>query len=218
MAKKFLVLVLAFVGAGGVFAAEGGKFNVSAGVLGNFTGLFGSMKLELPAPIGDKEEKYSIIGGGASAFLDLTYAELGLGLNLVNQKSDSDGDDGTDFTWFSISLLGKYPFVLNDKMSVFPLVGFNWNIFLSGKNKNYDKEIKRDDLSDDYKDSFDAFILDLGGGADFALTEKLYLRASALFGIKFNSKEEQDFIDNSDGKGKIFTAGPTIKVGIGYKF
>jgi opacity protein-like surface antigen len=140
-------------------------------------------------------------------------------MDFANAKDPDDSDDdGADLTYFSVSLLGKYPIALGEKLTLFPLLGFDWNIFLSGKMG--DSDINRDDLADmigdDYKDTLDAFLIDLGLGVDFALTDALYLRASFLYGFKLNSKMEQEYVDDYDAK--IFTSGPTLKIGVGYKF
>jgi opacity protein-like surface antigen len=210
MAKKwFSILVLAAIVVGGAFALP--EFRLSAGGNGDFMALFGSTK------VGDYKSKTHTIGGGFAAFFDVTYAEIGLGMDFANQKDpDDDDDEGTNLTYFSISLLGKYPIALGEKVTLFPLLGFDWNIFTGGKEKNHDEKIKRNDLPDDYKSMYDAFLIDLGIGADFALTDALYLRGSFLYGFKLNSKYERDVADEFDAK--IFTSGPTLKIGIGYKF
>jgi lipopolysaccharide assembly outer membrane protein LptD (OstA) len=152
-----------------------------------------------------EDESETTTGIGIGAFFDATYAEIGLGLNFFN-------DDDTDTTYFSLSVLGKYPFDIGQKLTLFPLIGFDWNLFMSAKFG--DEEIKRADFEDD-ADELDMFIINFGLGADYALTDKLYLRGSLLYGIKVNSKSEQEIVD--DG-GKVFTGGPTFKVAVGYRF
>jgi hypothetical protein len=81
-------------------------------------------------------------------------------------------------------------------------------------------EIERADLKDmdDDEGAMDMFSIDVGLGADFTLTEKLYIRADALLGFTLPSKSMQENINDSDGKLKFFSCGPTIKVGLGYRF
>jgi opacity protein-like surface antigen len=168
---------------------------------------------------GSHESKTNTIGGGFGLFFDAAYAEIGVGIDFARFRNpDNSAAKGSDMAYFSISLLGKYPIALSEKLTLFPLLGFDWNIFLSGKSG--DTDVNRDDLADmigdDYVDSYDAFLIDLGVGADFALTDALYLRASFLYGFKLNSKMEQEYVDDMDAK--VFTSGPTLKVGVGYKF
>jgi hypothetical protein len=207
MAKKwFSVLVLAAIVAGGAFAAP--ELKLSAGANADFMALFGSTEM------GGSTSKTNTIGGGFAVFFDATYAEIGLGMDFANQKDPDDSGDGTDMTYFSISLLGKYPIALSEKLALFPLLGFDWNIFMGGKHG--DSDIKPSDLEGDMEGMYDAFLIDLGVGVDFALTDALYLRGSFLYGFKLNSKIEQKYVDDADAK--VFTSGPTLKVGVGYKF
>jgi opacity protein-like surface antigen len=207
MAKRFVsLLVLAAIVAGGVFAQEAAapkkKTGLSAGVYGDFMVLSGSQEEN------GNSIKNDTVGGGFGAFFDAKYVELDLGLDFA-KFDEHTGDSKFDLTYFSISLLGKYPIALDQKVTLFPLLGFDWNIFIEGKGD--DETLKRSDLPSDYKDYFDAFLIDLGVGADFALTPQLYLRTSALWGFKLKSKWEKEL-------DKAFTSGPTFKVGVGYKF
>jgi opacity protein-like surface antigen len=193
---------------------------MSAGLYGDFMALATTAKMEFKSEYGGGSEtkKVDTTGGGFGLFFDATYVEIGLGFDFVNSKDPDNSDDkGTDINYFSISLLGKYPIALSPKATLFPIIGFDWNVFMSGKDKESGNDLP--DPPDDYKDNYDAFIIDLGVGADFALSDKLYLRASAMYGIKCNSKMDQKQIDGDLGpKTKIFTGGVTIKAGVGYKF
>jgi opacity protein-like surface antigen len=211
MAKKwFLMMALAAVVAGGAFAQSALSF--SAGVNADFLALFKSVKHE-----GGDPQKTNTVGGGFGAFFDATYAKIGLGLDFANQKAADSKGDGTSLTYFSLSLLGKYPIGLTEKLTLFPLLGFDWNIAMGGESHGI--KIKRSDLGEDSmfgeKDRYDAFLIDLGAGVDFALTESLYLRGSFLYGFKTNSKDEREYVDEG---AKVFTSGPTLEIGIGYKF
>jgi hypothetical protein len=215
MAKKmFSVLVLAAIVAGGVFAQDAGvpkkKIALSAGANVDFMALFRSTEID------GQTSKYNRTGGGFGVFFDATYAEIGLGLDFANGKDpDVSGIKGVDSTYFSISLLGKYPIALNEKLTLFPLLGFDWNVFTRGENKDTQVEIKRDDLADDYKDTYDLFLINFGVGADYALNNKAYVRGSFLYGFKLHSKSEEKSIADTDAK--ISTSGPTLKIGVGYK-
>jgi uncharacterized protein YcnI len=128
--------------------------------------------------------------------------------------------------YFSFSLLGKYPISLGSKLTLSPMVGFDWNIATSYQLKYngtvVGNKVKRSDVPDDDKNKYDGFLINIGAGADFALTQKLYLRLSAMYGFKTKSKAEKDWItdmkDEGAEKASVFTGGPTIKLGVGFKF
>jgi outer membrane protein W len=207
MAKKgLLVLVLAAVAAGGAFALP--DFRISAGGGGILVPSFGEMK---PKGGGDSQ-KSSGFGGGLNLFFDATYAEVNLGLIFANQKSDENDDKGTDTTSLTIGVVGKYPFSLGEKLSLFPFVGIDYNINLAA---SYDGEEIKDQGDFKKADYFNALSLLFGIGVDYSLTEALYLRGEVGFGITFNTKYEddmKDFID-SNFKGKV-----PIKLAVGYRF
>jgi hypothetical protein len=215
MSKRlFSVFVLAAIVAGGIFAQEAAapkKGLFSAGAYADFMALSGTTE------VGGGTTKNATTGGGFGVFLDAAYAELGLGLDFANNKDpDQSSDKGTDLTYFSLSLLGKYPISLGEKLVFFPTVGFDANIFMGGKNVASGTEIKTADLTGDYEGMYDAFLIDFGVGADYALSNALYLRGSFVYGLKLNSKFDQKTID--DYSAKVFNGGITIKVAVGYKF
>jgi hypothetical protein len=52
--------------------------------------------------------------------------------------------------------------------------------------------------SSDVADYLNRFWIKLGVGADFNLTEKLYIRPSFLYGINFGTKDSNDFRETYD--------------------
>ncbi|GMO30910.1 MAG: hypothetical protein Pg6A_20370 [Termitinemataceae bacterium] len=243
MAKKVLtLLVLALVIGAGAFAQDEKPqkaFSISAGIGGFTGGDFGggaegtgtfqsqTFKLIFEAPY---------FGGGAYAFIDATYAELTLGIyggkGKVKQTYESPAGsppaDEYDISYmnFNIGLLGKYPFMLNKKLSLFPLLGIEYDICLSAK----DEDGEYEGLDGDGKPAdFSALWFKLGGGLDFSFTEKVYLRFEALYGLRLASKAEndmKDFIDDSlsnipgistDTK-TLLGHGLTAKIAVGFKF
>ncbi|MDR0443229.1 MAG: porin family protein [Treponema sp.] len=123
---------------------------------------------------------------GGYAFLDLTYAEISFGIGSSTWKDYST-------TNLDISLLGKYPFWINDNLSVFPLLGIEYDIALAHYYKG--KEVK--DLGD-----FSALWFKLGGGTDFYFTDNVFLRFGVLFGMDLSYGE----------------SGLTAKLAVGYRF
>ena len=211
--KLVLALLMAALLAGGAFAQI--NINMSAGLGGNF-----GMHMTSYSG-GGESESHNIVGGGFHAFFDATYAIAKAGMFFGGNSEKHDWGMGdpvtvkTSFTYFSLGLLGKYPIDLGS-FTLFPMLGFEYNIFMSGKSsaEGESEKFKRSDL--DSSSDFDAFILQLGAGADFNLTDKIYLRPSILWGIDlFRSNEEKVLkaLDVSVFKHKL-----DIGIAVGYKF
>jgi hypothetical protein len=222
--KKILAFLLVFGLCGAALFAQG--FSLSAGAGGMFDAFFSSTKIADQDP-----SKSNSVGGGLYAFFDATYAEIDLDLLFSSYDADPDNkDDGsTALTYFGISVLGKYPIALSEQVTLFPLLGIDYQAFLSGQMKDKDgekvgDESKRgDDAYGDYKveDMLDAFSIAVGVGADFGLTEQLYLRGEFLWNFKLDNKSEAE--NRKDAKDanvdySLFTSGPRIKLAVGFKF
>ena len=113
-------------------------------------------------------------------------------------------------------ILGKYPFNFG-KVTAFPLMGVEYRLALSVKDKDgniIDDIPGADDASSDYS----ALWFQLGGGVDYALTDALYLRGSALYGIRLANKVETNEVDDDPDASARLGHGLTVKVAIGYKF
>jgi hypothetical protein len=218
------MLVLAALAAGGVSAKT--DFGVSAGVGGLIGGDFGggfessggTMKVEMP-----------YFGGGGFAFLDVTYAELSFGISggggKLKMTAKYSGLSGTyeadwSITNLNIGLLGKYPIAINERFTVFPLLGIDFLAALSAKDED------GNDLLDglnalggsDYKaGDLSALWFKLGGGADFSITEKFYARLGLLYGLRLPNKVEKDMADDYDGE-TLLGHGLNVKLAVGYRF
>ena len=200
--------VLAGVAAGGV-GAQG--VTLSAGAYGDIFAL-GTIK----AYDGTKDNALTV-GGGLGLFFDAAFVEAAVGLDF-GQHSDDNVE--TDMTFFTVSLLAKYPIVWSKRLTWFPLLGVDWKIFLASRTGagGAAVEMSRADVGALHGDegAYDAFSIDAGLGADCTLTEKLFLRVNALLGFKLPNKAEREEI--RDRGGEFFACGPTIKVGLGLKF
>ncbi|MDR0524788.1 MAG: hypothetical protein LBG90_02835 [Spirochaetaceae bacterium] len=169
---------------------------------------------------------YSNHGFGIGVFFDATYVEVGLDFIFGSFKPNARGYTG-DFelasTQFGFSILGKLPLMAGPAV-FFPLAGIDYQIFLSGEAKGLPINIKnRDDVKEymGYEDIFDAFSLVLGIGLDFNLTSKLYLRGEALCNFKMESDSDKalkKLAKNNNVSFSLFTFGPRISIGVGYKF
>ncbi|MDR0409366.1 MAG: hypothetical protein LBH18_03105 [Spirochaetaceae bacterium] len=222
MAKKcLLVLILAGVLAGGIFAQEAaskGAISLSAGVGGYFTSDFGG-GIEVS---GEPSIKTPYAGGGAFLFFDASYVELSMGFfggggkTTIEIGSRGSRDRDASYMGLDIGLLGKYPITINEKMSVFPLLGITYRVMLSAKDEDGNESKNRD--GEDNAGDYSALWFKLGGGADFSLTDKIYLHSGLLYGLRLANKAENDMIDgNSDAKARL-GHGLEVKVAVGFRF
>jgi outer membrane protein W len=204
--KKLTVMLLCMTVCGASLFAQGkGLFSAGGGV--DLVPMFGTTKYKG----GGDDVKTSGFGGGINAFFDAKYAEVNLGLLFASQKTDADGAKPVNTTNLTLGVLGKYPFTLSEKLSLFPFIGIDYLINLAatvdGEELEFTGKYSR-------AETLNALSLVFGVGADYDLTSALYLRGEIGFGITFNTKAESDndAID-SNFKGKV-----PIKIAVGYRF
>ncbi|GHV84923.1 hypothetical protein AGMMS50230_05310 [Spirochaetia bacterium] len=216
MKKALIVVLFAAMIASAAFAAPPAlKMSAGGGVL--FAGdLGGGMK------IGSTDAyKTPWFGPGAFAFFDATYAEVGVdfiyGFGTMSPTGGSD--EKYKIMNLGFSLLGKYPFTFG-KITAFPLLGIEYRFAVSAKDKNgdnFDKGGNGPKAAD-----FSALWIQIGGGVDYPITKQLYVRGELLYGIRLQNKAEKDSVDEAKRDGddakRRWGHGPTIKIGVGYKF
>jgi hypothetical protein len=230
MAKKcLLVLVLAGFVAGGIFAQDeeadapksapkgaSKSFAKSAGVGGYFSSDFGG-GFEIPVNGNDWSMKTPYVGGGFFGFFNWSYFEVSLGFffgggtTKVEFKESHDYD--VSLSGMDISLFGKYPFDINEKLTVFPLAGATWRIV---------SDVSMDGKDYSSPEDFTAIWIRLGGGADYSFTDKIYLRAGLTYGFRFANSNETDPVSiqgrSKDDLKPFLGHGLEIKVAAGYRF
>lgn len=173
---------------------------------------------------------------GIFAFLDATYAEFDVSLlwtpvsqtvdipNLPKVSGTLRGSETYEylFTQMYFSLLLKYPFHMNDHLTLFPLVGAAYQVALADRDdKLYESFKKVKALGYDVPnlgEYWNAFWLKFGAGADYALTRKLYLRCNALYTLKMPNEFENDRDQYWTEDFKGMAQGFNISLGVGYKF
>ncbi|GHV94225.1 hypothetical protein AGMMS50293_05450 [Spirochaetia bacterium] len=176
------------------------------------------------------------VGGGIYGFFDATFAEAGIALvwnrvsqtvaipNLPGVSSSMHGSETHDylFTQLNLSLLFKYPFTLGEKWTLFPLLGIDGQIALG----DYDEQMRKDfkkvksygyDMPN-LGEFWNSLWIRAGVGADFAMTNNLYLRGETLYGMKLNSAYETKMADYWAEDIKGVANGINVRLGVGYKF
>lgn len=170
---------------------------------------------------------------GGYLFFDATYVQLNVSfyggstsLESENNTYVSGNKVDSNTTPFdkttssmSIGLLGKYPFELN-KFTLFPMIGVSYQIFFSGA---YGDDYAKNSIETKASD-FNSLWFNVGGGVNYALTEKIFINFEALYGFKLMpteyDKNSDDFIEGKDnGKrtsGWVNTF--TARLGVGYRF
>jgi len=158
---------------------------------------------------------------GGFVFFDASYVEVDVGFAYGSVKSvtkfgdEKKSENGGSLMQLNLALLGKYPIEVSS-FTIFPLLGVSYNLVLSAKDEDGNTPKNKD--GDDDSMQFSQFGILGGIGADFNLTDALYLRAEALFQVRLASKAGKDMEDGpGDGKAAI-GLGPVVKVALGYKF
>ena len=180
-------------------------------------------------------------------FFDATYAELSVmlkgGINSYQENmiytvatmADSKGT-GSELS-LGFSLLGKYPFSINEKMSWFPIFGVEYQIALIQRrqpegNLVYDRskgELAEDRDKNDNPyplSAWNSFWINIGAGLDYSISGPLFLRSELLFGFRLPTVYEMGALEvvknppmnaRNPSLGGL-TGSPHFKIAIGYRF
>jgi len=247
--KNILLYILLLILPIAVFAAD---FSLSAGGGGLIGYTFTRYTLEGKNTGGGNvksAQNMDRFNYGGFLFFDATYAVLSVMYQSGNSEynenmilSDMSLTDGTGKgfeTSINLSLMGKYPFKLNEKLSLFPMLGLEYQIALkqirapTGRGGiEYDRTKgslieDRDKNNKPYPISaWNALWINIGGGGDFSLTNKLFLRGEFIFGFRLPTDYEMGALEvvknppmnviNPRLAG--LTGTPAFKLGLGYRF
>jgi len=184
----------------------------------------------------NRREAMPWLGGGFGVFFDAAYAEVGLGLTFAggspyvelkkdygvgNDTSYTNDDIGYSMTYLNISVLGKLPMSLGDNSALYPLFGIDYNLCVAGSTDvtlgNNTNTSKWDGKGSNPKaGDFSQLWLKFGLGYDHGLSDKLFLRSQALYGIGFSNKSANDEAEAKDYSTNL-SHGLTVKVGVGFR-
>jgi len=222
---KRLVLMIACFSVLAIFGIN--AIELSAGIGTDLGFVFTSIKTNIPQPyksqLNSTFDNMKLTRWGISAFFDAQYIEANFGGKFFVSKYSESGyiyEETTNF--FNLGLKLKYPFKITEKISVFPLAGFDYSIFTSGKAKDNNIgniSIDRDDLLP--SDALDRFSINLGIGGDFYVGQNLYIRGEFNYMFLLNTETQKDAIAKIESLGydlSIFQNGPVFKLAIGYRF
>jgi opacity protein-like surface antigen len=231
MKKKAALLLALLVLAAGILAAQ-----VSVGAGGYVGGDFGGgnqLSMNILGITVDAVAKTPYFGGGGFLFFDAKYVEFSLGFFLGGGTWTAEGNAlgvsqnenfNLTLTNVSLSALGKYPVSISEAVSVFPLLGVDFLLFTSLKNKD------SGDRYLDYED-FSSLWFKLGCGLDFAVSRQIYVRLEALYGLRLANQGEEDIQEENEelleeairlgGSGEAKRRvghGLTVRAAVGYTF
>ena len=240
--KKALFFLLVASLSKSIFAAD---FSLSAGAGGLLGYTFTRYTLEGGSL--KSSQNMDRLDYAGFVFFDATYAELSVMLKGANSAysenmirtsatmADSRGT-GTE-TSLGFSLLGKYPFLLNEQLSWFPVFGVEYQIALVQKRQPkgdlvYDRS--KGELAEDRDKNdnpyplyaWNSFWINVGAGLDYAISGPLYVRSELLFGFRLPTIYEMgalEVVKNPPMNAKNprlggLTGSPHLKLAIGYRF
>jgi len=225
MKRGILVLALLAILATGAFA-QGFSMAAGGGLLFDWSPVGNGYKgtIDVPGMPGSYEGIVQNLSFGGFGFFDATYAELDVSFayGIITGKtkgsyygSSLDANLGSGSALqLGFTLLGKYPIGLGG-FTLFPLLGADYNMILS----NWDKNGHPYGTAMD----FNQFGLLAGAGLDFPFGSALFLRAEAMFHLRFPTKPWKEAAATSSVGGyhafkATYGMGPNIKIGLGYRF
>ena len=234
-------------GAGGFIGGHFTRYNLSAN--GKIDAYKDSVLTKVPVEVFSKQDIDQFNGGGF-VFFDATWVEFNAGVlfgsytyaQTMYATSDGEVQTGSKIpetgkgweTMLGLSLLGKYPFKLNEQFTIFPLTGIDYQIALQQRRqidgfKVYDRTDGINEMKDTndkpYKISaWNALFVVLGGGLDFNFHSPFFLRTELLYSIRLqtpwevdNLKRLKESVNAPDPKLSGLSSGPTFKVAAGWR-
>ncbi|MDR0473914.1 MAG: hypothetical protein LBH43_09635 [Treponema sp.] len=252
--KKYILSVFLFIATIAVIFGDDflrrGNFSLSGGMGGILGGHFTRYSIEAGKEYQLKaDQKIDQFEYGIFAFFDATFVTFGIayqgGIYNFDEPLYIDGERFDAFSrngqgWENVlgfSLLGKFPFQLNDRFTVFPLLGMDYNISLRQRRTapdgtTYDRtdppegvvEYDKNENTFNFSD-WNAFFVRIGGGLEVDLTDSFFLRGDFLYGIRLMTEYEKKnlelikFIAN-DSEPKLggLSSGPSLKLSAGWRF
>ena len=244
MKKTALVLFL-LITAKGIFAAD---FSLSAGGGGLFGYTFTRYTLEGTALDGNLRSIQTMdrINYGGFLFFDATYGVLSVIFQggssfyaedlMIAGNSEMSGNGRGEEISLGISLMGKYPFSINGRVTWFPMLGVEYHFALR-QWRQPEGEFTVDRTTGSLPEDLDkngnpyplsawnSWWINIGAGFDFYIVGPLFLRSEFIFGFRLPTRYEMGALDlvrdqftASNIRLAGLTGSPNFRIGLGYRF
>ena len=237
--KKAAVVIVMLSLAHSVFAAD---FSFGGGALAGYT--FTRYTLH-----GGSVESVQIMDRfdyGGFVFFDASYVvfaimyQAGNGTfreNMILDDSSLADTTGTgNEAVLGLSLLGKYPFTVNERIAWYPMFGVEYHIALIQRRTTAGGLVYNRDggrfMEDRDKDNntyplsaWNSLWIQIGAGLDYSLSGPLFLRSELLFGFRLPTSYEMgalEVIENlmniQDPRLGGLTGKPALRISAGFRF
>jgi opacity protein-like surface antigen len=227
--KKKIGMLLALIGLSTIiFAQEPSSFRLSIGFGGSIDANSSTWFVDKNVPGDLNRYNSSSLEVAPYILLDLKFVEIDLGLGLGNVgefNSDNPFSSNENFPARTISLRGgiyiKPPFTLSSMFTFYPVLGAEYELFLSAmKDDGRDAifPISSSNQNANAREALSSVSFKAGIGLDTVLTEKMFLRSEMMYGIRLPNKFEQYQADIYTGVNSKLFHGGDFKIAIGYRF
>ncbi|GMO65692.1 MAG: hypothetical protein Ta2A_13730 [Treponemataceae bacterium] len=224
--KRFLSFLCFVLLSAGASALDVFEFRVSAGGGATLQADFLPLKAEQLEFV--VNENYANFGGGIFTFVDLTFAEINVSVLAGSHQvrytygSVASGEANAFSLSMDFAVLGKYPVKLNDKVSVTPLLGIGYHLFLfSIKDPPYQLSVPEYEKRSKAMD-FSSVGFKVGAGLNYELTDFLFLHTELLYTLRLPGKYADTFSEAAKAQNithiQTMGHGATINIGVGVRF
>ena len=164
---------------------------------------------------------------GVYLFFDAVYAEMFFGYISGNGKwespnvADPQNLPNMPRTYINAGLFAKYPFSFFERIKLFPLLGLDYEMSISGKLKYANSDDYVFDGANDHPEanSLSSLWFKLGGGIDFDMGKTVYLRSELIYGLRAANSFEHFCADRLQSETWAeFGQGVAVKIGVGARF
>jgi len=166
-------------------------------------------------------------GGGAYLTFDAAYAAISIAYSQGGGKwrgprrVEPDSLPDMPRSTLNFDVYSKYPNIaLGKNINLYPILSLNYELAISGKLEYKDgRKYMFDERNEDgyAADALSALWVKVGGGADYYLTQSVYIRAELLYGMRTANGYEQGNVDNLGAEKTRLGHGLTVRAGAGFK-
>jgi opacity protein-like surface antigen len=195
-------------------------------------GNFDTLSSESDADSTMVKQAYNQFNFGGLIFFDATYIVVDVSFygnlttfnynNTLKAYTMVNDDYQLSGSNLAFGLYAKYPFTLDNKISIFPILGLQGSIGLS-QNFMRDFGARNAKKGANYGNANDwsNFAVKFGAGVDIKMNDIIFLRAELLGNYRFNTALDEAFIDavNNGGYSETYNInmGFEASFSIGYK-